>query len=294
MAIINALAQTVFVSHSGSDSARAAAVADLLTGSGIEVRLDRKELRLGESFLSFMNSALTDSDYCLLLWSKNAAQTQWVQMEWESALYRSVEEKRAFLVTGRLEEAALPPLLAPRLRVDLFPELQPGIDQIIETWRADRSAESETQRPVAGSPIGQPEGGETSTVYVTSDAFGITVPVPVDLNAPAGLLLDRVVARAALPRRWEYGGGKIGVQFTYTLMNGNKELDRSTALVAQNVSDRAVLWIRTVMSQFSEVAPVEVHGKDTIFRVKSGDSESLMAGARAAYFAAIRQARLEL
>ena len=73
LAIINALAQTVFVSHSGSDSARAAAVADLLTGSGIEVRLDRKELRLGESFLSFMNSALNDSDYCLLLWSKNAA-----------------------------------------------------------------------------------------------------------------------------------------------------------------------------------------------------------------------------
>ena len=131
-------------------------------------------------------------------------------MEWESALYRSVQEKRAFLVTGRLEEAALPPLLAPRLRVDLFPELQPGVDQIVETWRADRSAESATQRPVAGSPIAQPEGGETSTVYVTSDAFGITVPVPVDLNAPAGLLLDRVVARAALPRRWEYGGGKIG------------------------------------------------------------------------------------
>ena len=77
-------------------------------------------------------------------------------------------------------------------------------------------------------------------------------------------------------------------------MNGNKELDRSTALVAQDVSDRAVVWIRTVMSQFSEVAPVEVHGRETIFRIKSGDSESLTAGARAAYFAAIRQARLEL
>ena len=54
------MAQQVFISHSGADSTQAAAVADVLTGSGIEVRLDRKELALGDSFLSFMEEVHDD------------------------------------------------------------------------------------------------------------------------------------------------------------------------------------------------------------------------------------------
>jgi hypothetical protein len=288
------LARQVFVSHAGADSARAAGVADILTGCGIDVRLDRRELCLGDSFLSFMNSALADSDYCLLLWSQNAAKTPWVQMEWESALYRSVEEKRAFLVTGRLEDAALPPLLAPRLRVDLFPELQPGIGQIVTTWLADRDAESVTQRAVAASPIADPHDAEPNTVYVTSEAFGITVPVRVDLNAPAGLLLDRIVARAALPKVWQHDG-KIGVRFSYTLMNGDQALDRAKSLATQNVADRSVLWLKTRMSSFSDASPLQGSGLDVTFRaptVSSPDNPDAMVRAREMYLAAIRQARL--
>jgi hypothetical protein len=284
----------VFVSHAGADSLQAAAVADILTGSGIDTRFDRNELCLGDSFLSFMDSALADSDYCLLLWSRNAARTPWVRMEWESALYRSVEEKRAFLVTGRLEDAALPPLLAPRLRVDLFPELQPGIGQIVETWRADRNAESATLRPVAASPIGQPEDAEPNTVYITSEAFGITVPVRIDVNAPAGLLLDRIVARAALPKVWQYES-RIGVRFTYTLMNGQQTLDRGKSLAAQNVEDRSVIWLKTRMSQFSDVEPIEGSALDVTFRgavVSQPEKSDPMVRAREKYLAAIRQARL--
>src|SRR4051812_5216578 len=115
------MASTVFVSHAGADALQAAAVANLLTASGVDVRYDRNELRLGDSFLAFMNGALAASDYCLLLWSRNAAATPWVQVEWEAAFYRSVKEKQGFLVTGRLENIPVPPLLGPRLHVDFFP-----------------------------------------------------------------------------------------------------------------------------------------------------------------------------
>jgi hypothetical protein len=289
--MVDALTQRVFVSHAGADSAQAVAVADILTGSGIGVRFDRKELCLGDSFLSFMDSALADSDYCLLLWSRNAAQTPWVRMEWESALYRSIQEKRAFLVTGRLEDAAIPSLLAPRLRVDLFPELEPGIGQIAEMWGADRNAESATQRPVAGSKIGQPEDSGPNTVYVTSEAFGITVPVRVDLNAPAGLMLDRIITRAALPKVLQYEG-RIGVRFTYTLMNGEEELDRAKSLAQQGVADRSVVWLKTRMTQFSDAAPLEGSVLNVTFRKAMFEASDPMIGAREEYRAAIRQAHL--
>jgi len=86
-------------------------------------------------------------------------------------------------------------------------------------------------------------------VYVTSEAFGITVAVRVELNAPVGLLLDRIVARAGLPKVWQWEG-RIGVRFTYTLMNGQEALDRGKSLAAQNVTDRSVVWPKTRMSQF--------------------------------------------
>jgi hypothetical protein len=166
------------------------------------------------------------------------------------------EEKRAFLLAGRLEATPLPALLAPRLRVDLFPELQPGIRQVVDTWRGDREAETITQRPVAASPLSRPADPERNTVYVTSEAFGITVPVKADLDAPAGVLLDRIVDRARLPKVWQYEG-RIGVRFSYTLMNGEQELDRGRPFSAQNVVDKSVLWLKTRMSPFSDAAPME-------------------------------------
>ena len=84
---------TVFISHAGGDTPCASEVADSMRGAGIAVRFDRAEATLGDSFLSFMEDSLHASDYCLLLWSRRAASTPWVQMEWESALYRSVAEK---------------------------------------------------------------------------------------------------------------------------------------------------------------------------------------------------------
>jgi hypothetical protein len=59
---------TVFVSHAGVDSPRVSPIASALWREGLQVRLDRDELRLGVSFVSFMEDALKTSDYCLLLW----------------------------------------------------------------------------------------------------------------------------------------------------------------------------------------------------------------------------------
>jgi len=216
------MSKIVFISHAGADSAKAAVVSQLLTQAEIVVRFDREELQLGDSFLTFTESALSSADYCLLLWSRSAAGTPWVQMEWEAALSRSVREKRSFLLVGCLEELPPPVLLGPRLRVDLFPKLQPGVGQIVETWRADRGAEKETQRPVASVAIpNNPERG-SATIYITSEYFGITVPLDADLDTPAGVYLDRILNDFKLPRTLDYEG-RGGVRYGYRLMNSQSE-----------------------------------------------------------------------
>lgn len=259
------MAKVIFLSHAGADAAKALAVANCLQSAGIDVRFDRQELRLGDVFLTFMEQALSTSDYCLLLWSRQAAATEWVRMEWEAALYRSVQEKRGFLVAALLEDLPLPALLAPRLRADLFPELQPGLGRIIDTWLADRVAEQQTQRPVASAPLAQGATPGTSTVYVTSEAFGITTPLTVNLDAPAGIYLDQLVDTFRLPKVFDHDG-RIGVRFSYRLKLGDVSLERGLPLATQQVVDRSVLWLETVMTPYAQSDPMAGALQPAVFR----------------------------
>ena len=77
------MSSTVFISHAGADATRAAEVASISRSRRNNTRFDRAELALGDTFLTFMTHALTTSDYCLLLWSAQAAATPWVAMEWK-------------------------------------------------------------------------------------------------------------------------------------------------------------------------------------------------------------------
>jgi hypothetical protein len=259
------MSKTVFISHAGADSSKAAAVAELLTQAEIVVIFDRKELQLGDSFLTFMESALSSSDYCLLLWSYSAANTPWVRMEWEAALSRSVQEKRSFLAVGRLEEAPVPVLLGPRLRIDLFPNFQPGVGQIVETWRADRDAEKETQRPVASVAATPNPEHSSATIYITSEYFGITVPLDANLETPAGVYLDRILSDFNLPRTFDFEG-RAGVRYGYRLMNRKLPLERAIPLASQGVKNRSILWLETTITPYSQAEPVRGTLTPTVFR----------------------------
>jgi hypothetical protein len=241
----------VFLSHAGSDSEVARRVAALLEASQLVPVLDRNELDAGDSFLDFMEQALSTSDYCLLLWSAAAASRKWVREEWQAALHRSVEEARSFLLVGRLDGHPLPALLAPRLYVELHPQVEPGVAQLVETWQRDRIAEQSSGRPVASAP-GLPPDDARPSLYVTSDLFGITCPWRVDLGAPAGVLVDEVRQRMKLPEALDHQG-RVGVRFHYHLAREETRLDRSKALAAQGVTAGSVVWLECEMVPFAAV-----------------------------------------
>jgi TIR domain len=274
---LDIMASTVFISHAGGDSPRAAEVARALEIADIRTRLDRAELTLGASFLTFMNQALTTSDYCLLLWSARAAATPWVQMEWEAALYRTVREKRSFLVVGRLEDTNVPPLLEPRLRVDLFPALEPGVSALVSAWRSDRAAEQQTGKPVAAASTGtQPPGDRPHTLYLDSEQFRMTTPISVSLDEPAGAVLDRVVASLGLPQELSHGG-MLGVRFSYQLIAGDQVLARAKPLAMQGVKDGQVLTLQTTMAPFSTADPVTGELTAAVFRGEGGGADVKVA-----------------
>ena len=71
--------------------------------------------------------ALCRMPNCLLLWSLQCSQYTVGAGGMGGRLVSLHPGAAEFLVVGRLEDAPLPALLGPRLRVDLFPECQPGV-----------------------------------------------------------------------------------------------------------------------------------------------------------------------
>ncbi|MSP59418.1 MAG: toll/interleukin-1 receptor domain-containing protein [Myxococcales bacterium] len=259
----------VFLSHAGSDTASARQVADLLAESSVEAILDRGTIGPGDSTATFMNQGLGTADYCLLLWSEAASTRPWVTIEWEAALYRSGREARAFLVVGRLENREVPPLLAPRLYVDLFPDPRRGMDELLKHWHLDRTAERRSEHPV-GAPALEPTADAAGApLYLSSELFGLTIPLRLSLDVPAGVHLDRLINDLKLPLRFDHQG-RIGMTFEYALALADRPLVRGRPLAAQSVRPGDVLELQVQVTPFAAVAPREGAARPLVFRGGGG------------------------
>jgi hypothetical protein len=255
----------VFISHAGPDTPQAMKVAEVLSYVGIDIVLDREEVKPGNNFIRFMETALTECDYCLLLWSQVAAQREWVQIEWEAALYRTVQRSQTFLVVGRLELYPLPLLLAPRRAADLFPTLHPGIDELIQLWRDDSTAAEMSDRRIgpANVPLEEDKNGET--VYITSDLFALTMPLQLDLTLPVGIHLDRLITYLKLPRQFDYEG-RLGIRYEYRLVQDGTALVRGKSLAIQGVKYGSILWLEVEMMPFAAITPTQGELVSATFR----------------------------
>lgn len=246
------MAAKVFVSHAGTDNARAVAVAELLRDGGLEPLIDDYQVKPGDVFLDFMETALDTCSYCLLLWSQAAAQTPWVRTEWQVAFQDAVTRGQSFLVVGRLEEVPLPRLLRTRVWIDLFPDPQPGVGRLLEVWQDDETAAEASARPVQPPARTIPTSEEGETLYITSQSFGKTFPIKVDLDAPALLLIDRIVTLLDAPRQTDHKG-LFGCRYEYNLSGGEGKtiLTHQLSLRSQGVSAKDVLWLEITIKPFA-------------------------------------------
>jgi len=279
----------IFISYAGANANAARAVAEYLRGAGLSPLVDQERISAGDSFLSFMEDALSTSDYFLLLWSSEAATRKWVQIEWEAALHRSVLEAHGFLVVGRLDEHPLPVLLAPRLFVDLHPELLPGIADVVRMWREDLSAEEQSGRPVA-SNRSLLDDAQGVPVYVTSELFGVAVPVSIDLSVPAGVVLLQVREQLLLPSSLDHRG-QVGIRFEYRLLHNQIPLDFGRSLAEQGVKAQSVLWLECSIRPFAAKSPQSGTLDTATFRTESSEFLALKSAQRR-LTAAVRAAGL--
>lgn len=269
------MAKSIFISHANSESDRALAVSALLRAAGLEPVIDTDKVAGGDSFVSFMEEALADCDYCLLLWSAAAAQGDWVKEEWQSAYHRSVTTGQSFLVVGRLEKLDPPQLLTPRSFIDLFPELEPGIAKLVAMWKDDEEAENAARTPVRPPARSNLKVQNGETVYISSDSFGATFPLPVDFDVPVAVLIENALRYLGAPRQIDHAG-RLGCRFEYKLMAAHGVLDFSQSLRANGVVPKSLLTLLIDVVPFA--AGNQVAGAASRVTFRGAEDEARKAG----------------
>ena len=108
----------VFISYSTKDINSVGEIARALDDSGIFTFFAAVDIQAGDDLLDWMNKSLEQSTHVLLFWSENAANSNWVKQEWQTAFWEVVDTKRNRIIPVRLDTYPLPLMLRRLLYLD--------------------------------------------------------------------------------------------------------------------------------------------------------------------------------
>jgi hypothetical protein len=126
----------VFVSYAQADKGIARQVAEALRHAGLLVWIDTWELQAGDSIGPRIDQAIASSDVLLVLLSRNAVASKWVQKELSAALSGELRDRAITVVPALLEDCDVPPLLSDRQYLDLRHDRPAAIRRLVEQIRS--------------------------------------------------------------------------------------------------------------------------------------------------------------
>ena len=121
---------TVFISHSSKDNELVYRVADDIRALGHTVWVDQSDLPAGASLAASVQAGIEKSDSFLLLHSRNAAESGWVDLEWQAAIERQVRDKGYTFLLARLDDTEVPLILSSKKWIDLTEDYASGLAAI--------------------------------------------------------------------------------------------------------------------------------------------------------------------
>src|SRR5258706_2707338 len=128
----------IFISYSRSDVAFVDWLAGQLVTRRHHIWMDRWELSIGDSLISKIQSALTDSDAMLIVLSKNSVASEWCKKELNSGLMRELEEKRVLVLPCIIDDCTIPLFLREKLYADFRKDRDEAFEQVDDALFAIR------------------------------------------------------------------------------------------------------------------------------------------------------------
>ncbi len=122
----------VFISHSSKDKPFVETLVEQLEELGVETWFDAVQLQPGDSIVRGIQDGLSDSDYLVVVISKNSISSKWVQAEMSAAFMREIEGKGTRLLPIRIDDTELPPLIGDRIYIDFRNSFMDGLRKLAD------------------------------------------------------------------------------------------------------------------------------------------------------------------
>lgn len=109
----------VFISHSSKDKVAALRLAEDLKRLGHTVWFDAWEIKVGDCIVTKVEHGITDCDAVILLLSKHAVASHWVDREWKAKYWDEIEANEVKVLPVLLEDCDRPTLLKTKKYADI-------------------------------------------------------------------------------------------------------------------------------------------------------------------------------
>ena len=109
---------SLFISHNSKDKQFARKLAKDLQRASIKVWLDEAEIRLGDSLIDKLSTAIKEMDFLAVVLSKDSVSSEWVKKEVNIALNDEICGKRVKVLSLLLEPGEVPSFLSDKLYAD--------------------------------------------------------------------------------------------------------------------------------------------------------------------------------
>ena len=110
--------EIVFISHNSANKKEAREIGLFLTAEDISVWFDEWKIPYGSSIPESVNNGLNSCTHFLLIWSKAASESKWVERELHSVLHKTLSGKEStIIIPVCLDKTPLPTIVADKLAI---------------------------------------------------------------------------------------------------------------------------------------------------------------------------------
>lgn len=138
----------IFICHSHQDKEFVDRLAVQLTRQKARVWLDRWELKVGDSIVEKIQSAIKAASALIVVLSKASVASQWCQKELNAGLIRELEERRVVVLPLLLEDCEIPMFLRDKKYADFRSNFDEGLrDTLIAIASVTSDTQGRIERP---------------------------------------------------------------------------------------------------------------------------------------------------
>jgi len=123
--------KSIFISHSSKDKKFAKWLGADLKDAGHSPWLDEWSIKVGESIPKKVQSGIKESDFMIVILSKNSENSRWFENEWQTKYFNELESGMVQILPVLYESCLIPELLKVKKYADFRDSYSDGLEDVL-------------------------------------------------------------------------------------------------------------------------------------------------------------------